>query len=343
MFDTTIVLSSSGTQLATDSSHFTLRAKGRRIGRIPSTMIGQMIIHHGIEVSHTALERLGSLGVPTTFLDREGRVRARLCPPWKHDASPRIEQSRVFLDASARLQIARRLVDAKIANSSGVLARHSGNYPDPLLNSSAARLRKFRDQAKAAATMDELMGYEGAASRLYFSVFSRMLRPEWATFQGRNRRPPLDPVNALLSYTYAVLGHEMLARLEGVGLDPYIGFLHRVEARRPSLALDLIEPFRPVLADRLCLRLINLNILRPEHFEDRKPQPGIFLNADGRRAVLEAVVPWSDQCDESLGENLPSPRSLLTKEVDRFAKAAREQALICFQPYYLCQKDQPNA
>jgi CRISPR-associated protein Cas1 len=306
-------------------------------------MIGQVIIHHGIEVTHTALERLGALGIPTTFLDPEGRVRTRLCPPWKHDAAPRIEQARVFLDSSSRLRIARRLVDAKIANSAAVLTRHSGNYPDSELNGAASRLHKLRRQARAAGPIEELMGYEGAAARLYFSVFSRMLRPLWVTFQGRNRRPPLDPVNALLSYTYAVLTHQMLARLEGVGLDPYIGFLHRVEARRPSLALDLIEPFRPVLADRLCLRLSNLNILRLEHFEDRKPQPGIFLNSSGRRAVLEAVVDWSDQCDEALGDNHPSPQSLLTREVDGFAKAAREQTLVRFQPYYLIPKDQPDA
>ena len=187
------------------------------------------------------------------------------------------------------------------------------------------------------------MGYEGTAAKTYFSVFKQMLRAPWACFQGRNRRPPLDPVNALLSYTYAVLTREMLALIEGFGLDPYIGFLHRVEARRPSLALDLIEPFRPVLADRLCLRLINLNILTIAHFENRKPQPGIFLNAEGRRAVLEAVIPWSDQCDETLGQNHPSPRSLLTREVDRFAKAAREQSLLQFLPYYLIPKDQPNA
>jgi CRISPR-associated protein Cas1 len=343
MFDTTIVLASQGTQLATDSSHFTLRSSGRRIGRIPPTMIGQVIIHHGIEVSHTALERLGTLGIPTTFLNREGRVRSRLCPPWKHDAAPRIEQSRVFLDPAARLQVARRLVDAKIANSAAVLTRHSSNHPDPALNSAASQLHKFRRQAHASDDNEKLMGYEGAAARLYFSVFSKMLRPLWATFQGRSRRPPLDPVNALLSYTYAILTHQMLARLEGVGLDPYIGFLHRVEARRPSLALDLIEPFRPILADRLCLRLINLNVLRPEHFEDRKPQPGIYLNTDGRRAVLEAVVSWGDQCDETLGESHPSPQGLLTREVDRFAKAARDQSLTGFQPYYLIPKDQPHA
>ena len=343
MFNTTIVLSSQGTQLATDSSHFTLRSSGKRIGRIPPTLIAQMIIHHGIQVSSTALERLGTLGIPTTFLDREGRVRSRLCPPWKHDATPRIEQSRVFLNPSSRLQLARRLVDAKIANSAAVLTRHSGNHPDPELNRAAGRLRKIRRRARNSNTIEKLMGYEGIAARIYFSVFSRMFRPLWATFPGRNRRPPLDPVNALLSYTYAILTHQMLARIEGVGLDPYIGFLHRVEARRPSLALDLIEPFRPVLADRLCLRLINLNVLRPEHFEDRKPQTGIFLNADGRRAVLEAVVHWGDQCDETLGDNHPSPQGLLTREVDRFAKAAREQSLLHFQPYYLIPKDQPDA
>lgn len=342
MFDTTIVISSVDTQLATDSSHFTLRSAGRRIGRIPSTMIGQVIIHHGIKVTHKAFERLGTLGIPTTLLNREGRVSARLCPPWKHDATPRIEQSRTFLDPGARLHLAHKFVDAKIANTAAFLQQHSANHPQPTLNQAAAKLRKIRSHALAATEIDVLMGYEGTAARLYFSVFRHMLRAPWASFSGRSRRPPLDPVNSLLSYLYAILTHEMLARVEGVGLDPYIGFLHRAELRRPSLALDLMEPFRSILADRLCLRLINLGIIRSEHFTDRKPQAGIYLTRDGRTAVLEAIIPWGDACDDSLGDGQPSPRGLLTREADHFAKAARESALSLFQPYYIRPADFPT-
>lgn len=342
MFDTTIVLSSRGTTLATDSSHFTLRSNGRRIGRIPQTMIGQFIIHHGIKITDKAMDRLGTLGVPTTFLTREGRVSSRLCPPWKHNAQARIEQSRIFLDPSSRLQAARSTVDAKLANCAAVIQRYSGNHPNPTLNQAAARIRKIRRQLPEAATIDALMGHEGNAARTYYAVFSHMLRPEWCQFHKRTRRPPLDPINSLLSYVYAVLTNELHARIEGVGLDPHIGQLHGPAARRPALALDLIEPFRPVLADRLCLRLINLGIIKSTHFMDRLPQPGIYITPEGRHTILESVTQWADSCDEYHGEGSPSLTGLLTREVDRYAKAAANRQLSSFRHHYLLPRDKES-
>jgi CRISPR-associated protein Cas1 len=318
--------------------HFTLRSAGKRIGRIPPTMIRQMIVHHGVEVTQAAMERISALGVPLTFLNREGRISSRLCPPWRNDPAPRLEQARAHLDFHTRLLLARRWVDAKLANAAAVISRHASNYPDPELLRAAAKIRKIRSRAAQCKSIDRLMGYEGAAGRTYFSVFNRMLRADWAEFTGRNRRPPRDPVNALLSYTYAILANELQALIEGVGLDPYIGFLHGSASRRASLALDLMEPFRPVLADRLCLRLINLGTLKPEHFQDNLPQPGILLTRDGRLAVLDAVVPWSDQCDDTLSTSLNSPRGLLTREVERLAAAAKGD-LSSFRPFYLLPED----
>lgn len=339
MFDSTIVLSTEGTILATDSSHFTLRSQGKKMGRIPPTMIGQMIVHPGVEITGKAFDRLGALGIPVTFLDREGRVRSRLIAPFKHDAAPRIEQVKTYLDPSGRLLLAKRWVDAKLANGAAVLQRHASNYPDSQLRRAAAQIRHLRSKITNASDISELMGFEGLAGRIYFSVFNRMLREDWLTFNGRNRRPPSDPANALLSYCYAILRNEILAMLEGAGLDAYIGYLHGPEPRRPALALDLMEPFRPVLADRLVLRLINLGTIKLEHFESRNPQPGIFITAEGRSAILEAVVPWSNSCDEFLDNKLHSPRGLLRKEIDRFATAAREEKILEFRPYYLLPED----
>jgi CRISPR-associated protein Cas1 len=330
----TIVISDASTSLAVDSTHFTLRAKGRRIGRIPPTMIERLIIHDGVEVSRKALDRLGNLGVPVTFLGKEGRVEARLMPSWRLDAAPRLEQARIWHDPALRLRLARRFVDAKIANAAAVLRRHSGNHPSPELNDAISEMNRLRPRSASATAIDELMGIEGMAGRIYFGVFARMLRASWASFGGRNRRPPLDPVNAVLSYCYAVLHNELHSLVEAAGLDPAIGFLHSASTKRPNLALDLLEPFRAVLGDRLSLRMINLGTLKEEHFQSRLPQPGIWINYDGRMVILKEVDSWSRECDEALGEGWISPGGLLTREVDRFAKHASEGRLAEFVPHY---------
>ena len=333
MHSTTISISTPGTQLAVDSTHYTLRAKGRRIGRIPPGMIGQVMVHHGVEVSRKAMDRLGSTGVPVTFLGADGRIQARLVAPWKYDAAPRIEQARCLLDPATRLNLARRFVDAKVANSAHALRRHAGNHPHPSLNEAIRNLNRVRSLLPEAETIDQLLGHEGYAGRVYFGVFNRMLRPEWAVFNGRNRRPPLDPVNAVLSYCYGVLTNEAHTLVESIGLDPYIGYLHGTEARRPNLALDVIEPFRPVLADRLALRLINLGQLRPEHFVHEPPRPDVRIDREGRMKVIEVYSEWASECQEELGSDQPSPRRLLREEIQRLHDHCRRADLAGFEPH----------
>ena len=338
----TIYLRDSSTTLATDSSHFTLRSNGRKVCRIAPTVVEQLIVAHGVEVTRAALDRLGAMGIPVTFLDREARVRARLVPPWKFDATPRLGQARALFDETARLTIARRLIDAKVANAATVLCQHASNHPNPELTGAARQLRDLRPQIISAPDIEILRGFEGLAGRIWFSVLGMMLRAPWAEFHGRNRRPPRDPVNAVLSYTYAVLSHQMLALTEAAGLDPYIGYLHANEARRPNLVLDIMEPFRPVLGDRLMLRLINLGTLRPEHFaEERGTGHGIFIAEEGRLAILEAFSSWVNQCDESLGARQPAPSSLLEADVTRFARHAAKHHVHNFVPFYLDPSDAP--
>lgn len=337
----TIVISDPSTSLAVDQSHFTLRSNGRRIGRIPPPMIDRLIVHHGVEVSRKALDRLATLGIPVTFLTREGRVSARLSPTWRLDCAPRIEQSRIWLDPEKRLRFAARIVDAKIANAAAVLRRHAGNHPDPELSEAAGELREIRPRLAEVGSTDELMGLEGTAGHRYFGVFRRMLRAPWAEFPGRRRRPPTDPVNATLSYCYAALQHEILALVEAAGLDPAIGYLHSVKTTRANLSLDLMEPFRPLLGDRLALRLINLGTLKPGNFQSSASQPAIRIDLEGRLAILKEANEWTRAADDSYGPGLRSPKGLLIAEVDRYAKLAHEGGLDRFVPHYLDPKDAP--
>lgn len=340
MYDTTIVLSMEDTTLSVDSTHYTLRSQGKKFGRIPPGIVRQFIIHPWVQVSKKALERLGKTGVAVTFLDYEGRVNTRLVPPWKFNAVPRIEQARLYLDPKLRLGMARRWVDAKIANAATVLRQHASNRPNPELREKAKDLLAIRKNLLSATDINSLMGYEGVAGRIYFSVFQHMLHKDWAIFEGRNRRPPKDPVNAILSYCYGILCNLLHSFVEGGGLDPYIGYLHQPETNRPSLVLDLMEPFRPVLADRLTLRLINLGSLNLDHFETPFPGNATRITLEGRKLLLQQFFDWETNCDRTLGDpddrtSLPSPHSLLKKEVDRYISLATNRKIEEFVPFYL--------
>ena len=170
-----------------------------------------------------------------------------------------------------------------------------------------------------------------------------MLRAPWAEFNGRNRRPPKDPVNAVLSYSYGLISHQLHSCTEIVGLDPYVGFLHGGDYHRPALALDLMEPFRPVLGDRLALRLVNLGTLRADHFHSPDGiQNGIRIKSEARHAVIECFERWVQECDLDINPGWPSPGRMLLSEVERFAGLAAKEQLGAFIPFYLDSAEAPT-
>jgi CRISPR-associated protein Cas1 len=334
----TIYIRDADTTLAVDTSHFTLRSKGRRIGRIPPTMVEQVIVDHGVEITRTALDRLGTLGIPVTFLGKEGRVQARLVAPWQPDPSARLGQAAAWFDPGLRLLLSRRWIDAKLANCHSVLRRYLSNYSDDRLTEIGRQLTRHRDHLAAVGSIPSLLGVEGSAARLWFEALGKMLRTPWLTFTGRYRRPPADPGNAVLSYCYAVLANQLLACVEAEGLDPYVGCIHGTEAHRPSLVLDIIEPFRPALADRLMLRLLNLGVLKEEHFhQPDDPANGVRITPEGREAILKVLIDWAKECDEAFGTGklLTAPGMLMQREARRYRSHAASGTLADFIPYHL--------
>jgi len=184
------------------------------------------------------------------------------------------------------LAIARGLVGGKIRNCRTLLRRNARETVEGVLSS----LQRLAEQAVAAETVATLLGIEGAAARLYFSKWPTMVREDLRlpgkpfSFEGRQRRPPPDPVNCLLSYCYSLLAKDLTVTAYAVGFDPYIGFYHRPRFGRPALALDLAEEFRPLVAESVVLTLLNNGEIRPSHFVVRSG--GVALTAEGRKAVL---------------------------------------------------------
>lgn len=336
-----IFLNTEGATLATDSQHFVVRVKKGKPIRLPATMIGELVISSGVEVTRTALGRLGSLGIPAVFLDSQGRIQCRLCPAWKNDPAPRGGQWRVAADPALALAIARELVQAKMANQAAVLSQWLSNHRDPAVAAARDALKESLAACAKATDLDSLRGHEGRAAAVYFPAWGRTLRADWAVFSQRTRQPPRDPVNAMLSYTYAVLVNRMHSLLEAAGLDPYVGTLHPACPRRPSLALDLVEPFRPAVGDRFARRLINLGQIQPEHFEPPNPISGAtYLNASGRALFASAFAGWASRLDPEEEGWSQCPDMDMVRDVEAYRLAMRS-ASPSFRPYRLSHAPAP--
>ena len=219
------------------------------------------------------------------LLTENGRFLARVEGPVSGNVLLRREQYRRADDEEQTAAIARAVVIAKVANCRTVLLRAARDKPDGAgsaeLEAAALRLARLAETLQEPLALDTVRGHEGDAARVYFEVFDHLITEskEAFFFRGRSRRPPLDNVNALLSFLYTLVTHDVAAALEGVGLDPAVGYLHRDRPGRPSLALDLVEELRPVMADRLALSLINRRQVRADGFRHDRERGG----GDGRR------------------------------------------------------------
>jgi CRISPR-associated protein Cas1 len=249
--------------------------------------LSQVVLFGGVHLTTPVIHDLCKRDIPICYLSHGGWFYGITHGMAHKNVELRRRQYAVADDPERCLALARRFVQAKIANCRTLVRRNHPDAPESLLRD----LKEDFRRAGQAPGLDVLLGVEGTAARRYFSAFADMLRPavgEAPTFEfhHRNRRPPRDPVNALLSLGYAMLAREWTVVLHSVGLDPYLGYLHQPRYGRPALALDLMEEFRPLIADSLVLTVLNTGEVRPEHFVSALG--AVSLSAAGRRQFLEA-------------------------------------------------------
>lgn len=251
-------------------------------------------------------------GISLAFFTPRGRFLARIAGETRGNVLLRQQQYRAADDPFASCRYVRDFLLGKVYNARWVLERATRDHPQRVpvdrLKALSGQLAAALPRIQDAMTAEELRGIEGEAAQRYFDGFDSLILQQRETFafSGRSRRPPLDPVNALLSFAYTLLARECAAALEGVGLDPYVGFLHRPRPGRTSLALDLMEELRPVCADRFVLSCINQKQLTAKHCQ-RQESGAVLLTDEGRRAFLTA---WQQRRQQTiqhpfLGEKLP--------------------------------------
>ena len=241
-------------------------------------------------------------GIQLTFLTPRGRFLARVCGWEQGNVLLRKEQYRLSDKLEKSCHIARNFIFGKVYNQRWVLERtlrdHRMRVDAAKLESASQALAGLLPAIETQTDLDALRGLEGEASVRYFHVFDEMVLNQKADFlfDGRKRRPPTDNMNALLSFAYVLLSNDCASALESVGLDSYVGFMHRDRPGRTSLALDLMEELRAPMADRLCITLVNNRVLQDKHFE-RQESGAVFLGEDGRKLFLSA---WQTKKKEEI-------------------------------------------
>lgn len=263
-----------------------IREKGKAVSSAKIFETSQMSLFGNVQISAQAIRELASREVPVVHLSYGGWLNAVTTAPPHKNIELRRAQFSAATDPEKCLKIARSFVAGKVYNQRTLLRRNAKELP----NESLVFLREMRRKSQSAANLQELLGMEGAAAREYFSKFATMFKQTGEQpafdFTTRNRRPPKDPVNALLSFVYSMLTKEMLVTLIGIGFDPYLGFYHQPRYGRPALALDLMEEFRPLVADSVVINLINTGEIRARDFIVRLT--GCALTDSGRKRVIEA-------------------------------------------------------
>jgi len=279
----------------------------------------QVILIGRISLTPAVISTLLKRGIDTVFLTKSGRYLGRLEPLMGKNIELRVRQFERLREPDFRLRLARMIVKGKIENQRIILRRINRRLSG--LEDAILKLKVLAQKAEQETDISALRGLEGSAARVYFEAYAKGVKEKWG-FTGREKRPPKDPVNALLSLGYTLLFNNVLAMVNMVGLDPYLGCFHTVDYGKPSLALDLMEEWRAVIVDALVLSLLNLRIINQKDFiEDEE---GLFLTGDGWRKFI-------GQFEKKMGEKVKHPsreakvnyRSYIEEQIRLFVRALK--------------------
>lgn len=287
----TLYVTSENSYLGLDGENIVVYDDKKEIGRLPLHNL-EGIVSFGYRGTSPAL--MGACvekNISLCYLTPQGKFLARVTGKIKGNVVLRQQQFLSSRDKKISLDIAKNCILGKVYNARWILERAIRDHPMQIdveaVKSSSVKLKEFLEYIQNANSIEQLRGYEGEAASIYFGVFDELILQQKKDFQfqGRNRRPPLDNVNAMLSFVYTLLNNQITSALEVVGLDPYVGFMHTERPGRTSLSLDLIEELRAVMADRFVLSLINKKIVNGKNFT-QKENGAVLMDFDTRKKLL---------------------------------------------------------
>ena len=301
---TAVYIQNQGVTVTRAGRRLLFRHEEQTLAEIQVVRMGSLHLFGGINLTTPALGLLLGQGVDVAFYRRDGRLKGRLVGPLSGNSRLRLAQAQLHGNEAWRLARGREIVAAKAEAARDLLVKYERKKGVVQRGRTRDKLAEFAEKARRASSLEETLGLEGAAARLWFDLFP-LFMPRGFSWRGRSRRPPTDPTNALLSLSYSLLTVQLTGAIDGCGLDPYLGCLHGVRHGQPSLALDLLEPFRILLADRFVIRSVNLGVFSRDHFQGGRER-GVFLTLDGRSKFFTAWDSfleknrWRDQMFNSI-------------------------------------------
>jgi len=276
----TLYLLEQGSKLCKESKRLIVEKDDKVLLEVPDFKIDRVFVFGNVQITTQVMAHLLEVGIDTSFFSFYGKLRGTLQPIKSKNIYLRMAQYERYYDNEFKLNFAKTIVEGKIKNQISFLDRYQRNHPEVNFSEYRGKLTESISSLKNKTQVSTVLGVEGYSSALYFEAFSKMTRGD-LKFEGRKRRPPKDPINSLLSLGYTLITNEILSLTSGFGFDPYIGYLHRIDYGRPSLALDLVEQFRLPIVDRFTMSLVNKEIIDEEDFE--KKDEGLYLKEKSRK------------------------------------------------------------
>lgn len=304
---------------------------GKTLLEMPVYHIDSVMIIGNIQVTSQALQALLQNGIDVTYLTFSGKYLGHTAAETSKNIFLRLAQYETYQNMEKRLEIAKQIVWNKMENQKQVIKNWRWESGDSSWREETEQIEKLQQKIEQAESTNKLMGLEGMASNLYFRAFGRMFKCEF-TFDGRNRRPPRDPINVMISLGYTFLTQEVSNALEGEAFEMYLGFLHGIRYGRKSLPLDLVEEFRQPVVDRMTVRMFNKRMIQKYDFtfED----DAVILNEDGFRKFCKEFERW--MTDKNCSGEVKSYRQIIQEQAAKLKRAIQEKGV--YEPYRLEEK-----
>lgn len=294
--------------------------------------IDAVLIFGNVQFTTQAVRELFEHGIELAILTRAGRLIGQITSPATKNIFLRIEQFKKYGDENFRQKLSRTMVAAKIKNGLNLVRSFSYNHPEINLKDEINGLNQWLGKVVSAKDNERLLGFEGSAARLYFKAYGKMLLGDF-DFSGRKKRPPPDPVNAMLSLSYTMIFNEIASLLDGLGFDPYLGYFHKADYGRASLAADLVEEFRAPIADRFVLNSINSRTFKAENFKTNPKGGGVAFTRDAlKRYFAEYEKFISKEFDHPDDQTRTTLRKSIRRQAEKLAAVVQHnEAYIPFE------------
>ncbi len=312
---TTLYLTEQNSVLRKTGNRLIVQKQNETLFDIQCHKIDAVLIFGNVQVTTQAVTTLLENGIEMAILSRTGRLKGQITSPATKNIALRLEQFRKYHDDAFRLSLSKQIVIGKLVNSLNFIRRFSYNHPETDSGFEAQAIETAIKTAESAENIGQLMGIEGSAAKNYFGAFGKMILGSLG-FPGRRKRPPTDPVNAMLSLSYTMIFNEISSLLDGLGFDPYLGYFHSVDYGRASLASDLMEEFRAPIADRLILNLVNKRVFAEKDFFINMQNKGVYFQP-------ESLKRYFKEYEKHINRQFVHPE---TKEQTTLRKCFRIQA-----------------